>query len=325
MPGAVIKIVDDNGQPLGRNQEGEVWLKGPMIMKGYHNLPSETAAALTADGFFKTGDLGKVDDDGFLYITGRKKDLIITGGEKAVPREIEETLNRHPAVAESAVVGKKDASRGEVVVAFVTLKPGQTATGDQIRSFARDENLATFKVPREVFIIDELPARLPARCLSASWWKRSTRRQRRRPFTFVTTTLKSGDGPCRLPSAFGRFFIDLGIFAVGVHLFMFVDVYVNITTPLNNFGIISLLGGAFFLISYGLFEVIMAATPGKRIAGLAIAHDDGMPATRGSLFKRWAVKQIAVFFACPMVVLWTMLTPYNNWIRVPDFVDSGNS
>ncbi len=157
VPGAVVKIVDDNGQPLGPNQEGEVWLQGPMIMKGYHNLPSETAAALTADGFFKTGDLGKVDDDGFLYITGRKKDLIITGGEKAVPREIEEVLNRHPAVAESAVVGKKDKSRGEVVVAFVTLKPGQTATGDQIRSFARDENLATFKVPREVFIIEELP------------------------------------------------------------------------------------------------------------------------------------------------------------------------
>jgi len=121
----------------------------------------------------------------------------------------------------------------------------------------------------------------------------------------------------------GAFLIDLGIFAVGVHLFMFIDVYVNLTTPLNNFGIISLLGGAFFLISYGLFDVIMAATPGKRIAGLAIAHDDGMPATRGSLFKRWAVKQIAVFFACPMVVRWTMLTPYNNWIRVPDFVIPG--
>jgi uncharacterized RDD family membrane protein YckC len=121
----------------------------------------------------------------------------------------------------------------------------------------------------------------------------------------------------------GAFLIDLGIFAVGVHLFMFVDIYVNIATPLNNFGIVSLLGGAFFLISYGLFEVIMAATPGKRIAGLAIGQDDGMPATRRSLFKRWAVKQIAVFFACPMAALWTILTPYNNLFRVPEFVIPG--
>lgn len=157
VPGAQAKIIDDNGNPVGPNQEGEVWLKGPMVMKGYHNLPNETAASLTADGYFKTGDLGKLDDDGFLYITGRKKDLIIVSGEKAVPREIEETLARHPAVAEAAVVGKKDSSRGEVVVAFCTLKPGQSASADQLRTFARDQNLATFKVPREVYIVEELP------------------------------------------------------------------------------------------------------------------------------------------------------------------------
>jgi len=155
--GVEVKIIDDNGNVVGAGREGEVWLKGPMIMKGYHNLPNETATALTADGFFKTGDLGKIDDDGFLYITGRKKDLIIVGGEKAVPREIEEVLAAHPAVAEAAVVGKKDPSRGEVVIAYVTLKPGQTATADQIRTFARDQNLATFKVPREVVIVEELP------------------------------------------------------------------------------------------------------------------------------------------------------------------------
>jgi long-chain acyl-CoA synthetase len=155
--GVEVKIVSDAGQTLLPGQEGEVWLRGPMIMKGYHNLPKETANALTADGFFKTGDLGKVDADGFLYITGRKKDLIIVGGEKAVPREIEETMAHHPAVLEAAVVGKKDPSRGEVVVAFCTLKPGQTATPDQIRNWIREQNLATFKVPREVFVVDELP------------------------------------------------------------------------------------------------------------------------------------------------------------------------
>ena len=157
IPGAEARIVDDNNNPLPAGQEGEIWLRGPMVMKGYHKLPNETAAALTADGYFKTGDLGKLDADGFLFITGRKKDLIIVAGEKAVPREIEETLMRHPAVQEAAVVGKKDTSRGEVVVAFVTLKPGVTATPDDLREFARNQNLAQFKVPREVTILDELP------------------------------------------------------------------------------------------------------------------------------------------------------------------------
>ncbi len=157
VPGAQAKIVDDNGKEVAAGDEGEIWVRGPMIMQGYFNLPAESAKALTADGFFKTGDLGRFDADGFLYITGRKKDLIIVGGEKAVPREIEEVLMQHPAVAEAAVVGKKDPSRGEVVAAYITLKPGQTATPDQVRNFARDQNLATFKVPREVIIIEELP------------------------------------------------------------------------------------------------------------------------------------------------------------------------
>jgi long-chain acyl-CoA synthetase len=99
-----------------------------MVMKGYHNLPEETAHVLTADGYFKTGDLGRVDEDGFLHITGRKKEMIIVAGEKAFPREIEDVLLRHPAVAEAAVVGKKDPGRGEVVVAFVVAREGQTPT-----------------------------------------------------------------------------------------------------------------------------------------------------------------------------------------------------
>jgi long-chain acyl-CoA synthetase len=157
VPGVEVRIVDDNNNPLAPGQEGEIWLKGPMVMKGYRNLPTETANVLTADGFFKTGDLGKVDADGFLYITGRKKDLIIVSGEKAVPREIEDALMRHPAVLEAAVVGKKDPSRGEVVVAFVTLKPGATASPEELREFARNQNLAQFKVPREVTIVEDLP------------------------------------------------------------------------------------------------------------------------------------------------------------------------
>jgi long-chain acyl-CoA synthetase len=157
VPGAIIKIVDDNGAALPINETGEIWLKGPMIMKGYHNLPTETAAALTTDGFFKTGDLGKLDADGFLHITGRKKEMIIIAGEKASPREIEDVILRHPAVADVAVLGKKDPSRGEVVFAFVIPKEGQQITSEQLRDFCREQGLAQWKCPREISVVPDLP------------------------------------------------------------------------------------------------------------------------------------------------------------------------
>ena len=157
VPGVTIKITDDNGNAVGQGQQGEVWLKGPMIMKGYNNLPEATAEALTADGYFKTGDLGHVDADGFLYITGRKKDLIIVAGEKAAPREIEEAILKLPGVCDVAVVGKKDPGRGEVGVAFVTAKEGQTVTGDQVKEVCREQGLPQWKIPREVMVVADLP------------------------------------------------------------------------------------------------------------------------------------------------------------------------
>ena len=157
VPGAEATIVDDDGKPLPPGQIGEIWLRGPMIMKGYHNLAKETAEALTSDGHFKTGDLGRIDEDGFLYITGRKKEMIIVAGEKTYPREIEDALLRHPAVHEAAVVGKKDPGRGEAIVAFVTAKEGKTIAADELRSFARDQGLAQWKVPREIFVVEDLP------------------------------------------------------------------------------------------------------------------------------------------------------------------------
>jgi acyl-CoA synthetase (AMP-forming)/AMP-acid ligase II len=126
-------------------------------MKGYHNLPEATAEALTADGYFKTGDLGKLDPDGFLFITGRKKDLIIVAGEKAAPREIEEAILKNPAVAEAAVIGKKDPGRGEVIVAFVIPKEGQQVTADQVKETCRSAGLPQWKIPREVHIAKDLP------------------------------------------------------------------------------------------------------------------------------------------------------------------------
>jgi long-chain acyl-CoA synthetase len=157
LPGVEIKIADDNGGSLPSGESGEVWLRGPMIMKGYYNLPQETAAALTPDKYFKTGDLGMVDADGFLHITGRKKDLIIVAGEKVAPREVEELLMSHESVAEAAVVGKKDAGRGEQVVAFVISREGQEAKADVLRNFCREKGLAQWKIPREFFFPKELP------------------------------------------------------------------------------------------------------------------------------------------------------------------------
>jgi long-chain acyl-CoA synthetase len=157
LPGMQMRIVNDQGNALPTGQEGEIWFKGPMVMKEYFNLPQETAAAITPDGFFKTGDLGHFDADGFLHITGRKKDLIIVAGEKVVPREVEETLLRHPEVADAAVVGKKDASRGEMVVAFVIPNEGCRPSPDSLREFCRQQPLASFKAPREVYIVSEFP------------------------------------------------------------------------------------------------------------------------------------------------------------------------
>lgn len=157
IPTAEVRITDDNGNALPQGQSGEIWLRGPMIMQGYNNLPQETAAVLTPDRFFKTGDLGMIDPDGYLFITGRKKDQINVSGEKVSPREIEEILNQHPGVAESAVVGKKDASRGEVVAAFIINKEGQSPTPDEIRSFCRDHGMMQWKIPRDIQFVADLP------------------------------------------------------------------------------------------------------------------------------------------------------------------------
>jgi long-chain acyl-CoA synthetase len=157
VPGAEARIVDEQGKPLPVGEQGEVWLKGPMVMKGYFHLPEETGNVLTGDGAFKTGDLGQVDNDGYLYITGRKKEMIIVAGEKASPREIEDVLLRHPSVAEAAVVGKKDESRGEVVVAFVIAREGQQINAGELRDFAREQGLAQWKVPRDVRVVTDLP------------------------------------------------------------------------------------------------------------------------------------------------------------------------
>jgi long-chain acyl-CoA synthetase len=152
-----VRIADENGNAMKQGQTGEIWLRGPMVMKEYFKLPKETEAALTPDRFFKTGDLGTFDADGFLYITGRKKDLIIVAGEKVAPREVEEVLVAHPSVSEAAVVGKKDSGRGEQVVAFVLPKEGMEVKADVLRDFCREHGLAQWKIPREFFFPKDFP------------------------------------------------------------------------------------------------------------------------------------------------------------------------
>jgi len=131
-----VKIVDNDGKELPQCKEGELIISGPGLMKGYWNMPEETAEALR-NGWLYTGDIGYVDEDGYFFITDRKKDLIIKGGENISPRQIEEVLFSHPRVAEAAVVGIKDNVYGEDIKAFVVLKPGEEATTGEITDYCR--------------------------------------------------------------------------------------------------------------------------------------------------------------------------------------------
>ena len=125
-------------------------------MAGYYKLPDETAAVFDDEGYFKTGDMGRIDPDGYLYITGRIKEMLIIAGENVFPREIEEVLNAHASVLDSAVVGMQDSSRGEVALAFVELNDDATFDETALRSHCRD-HLAQFKVPRSIRLIEKLP------------------------------------------------------------------------------------------------------------------------------------------------------------------------
>lgn len=150
------RIVSESGEILGPNEDGEIRIKGPNVMPGYFKRPKETAAAFDDDGFFRTGDMGRFDDDGYLYITGRIKEMLIIGGENVFPREIEEVLDKHPSIAASAVIGMPDPSRGEVAIAFVELVEGATLDEREARSFCRD-SLAQFKIPKAIRVLDALP------------------------------------------------------------------------------------------------------------------------------------------------------------------------
>jgi long-chain acyl-CoA synthetase len=155
IPGVEVAILDDDDRPLAAGEVGEVCVRGPNVMQGYYGLAEETARTLR-NGWLHTGDMGRLDADRFLYIVERKKDLIIRGGFNIYPREVEEVLYAHPAVAEAAVIGMRDALMGEDVLAFVALKPGGTADASGLIAFCQ-QRLAKYKCPKQVRFVDALP------------------------------------------------------------------------------------------------------------------------------------------------------------------------
>jgi len=155
LPGVEVRILDDDDREVPVGEPGEVCVRGPNVMLGYYRMPEETARAIR-QGWLYTGDVGRLDEDGFLSIVERKKDLIIRGGLNIYPREVEDVLYAHPKIAEAAVVGVRDPVMGEEVLAFAVLKTGERATADEVVAFCQDR-LARFKCPKQVRFVEALP------------------------------------------------------------------------------------------------------------------------------------------------------------------------
>ncbi|BCD68461.1 fatty acid--CoA ligase [Nitratiruptor sp. YY09-18] len=155
IPGVTVKIVDDDMVELPSEEIGEIIVKGDNVMQGYWKRPEATAETIV-NGWLKTGDLGYMDDEGFIYIVDRKKDLIISKGINIYPREIEEILVSHPLIKAAAVIGVKDERSGEVPVAYIELEDGASISESHIKKYLR-EHLANYKIPKSIYIVDELP------------------------------------------------------------------------------------------------------------------------------------------------------------------------
>jgi long-chain acyl-CoA synthetase len=167
MWGVDVRVFDDADRelPPGADHVGEIVIRGHNVMKGYYNNTAATAEAMRG-GWFRTGDLGFRDSDGFFFIVDRKKDLVIRGGFNVYPREVEEVLHQHPAVSDAAVIGRRDERLGEEVVAYVTLRPGAQAEPAELIEFGK-QRLAAYKYPREVRILDELPRNAAGKVLKS--------------------------------------------------------------------------------------------------------------------------------------------------------------
>jgi len=154
--GVEMRVVDGEGAELPPGEVGEIVIRGHNVMKGYWRRPEATAEAISADGWFRSGDLARRDEDGDFFIVDRRKDMIIRGGYNVYPREVEEVLYQHPAVRECAVVAVPHADLGEEVGAAVVLKPGARAEAEELREFVRAQ-IAAYKYPRHIWFVGELP------------------------------------------------------------------------------------------------------------------------------------------------------------------------
>lgn len=174
IPDVELRCVDDAGEPVPTGEPGEVVVRGYNVMVGYFDDPGATAEAIDAAGWLHTGDVGVLDDRGYLRITDRTKDMFIVGGFNAYPAEIENLMLAHEAIAQVAVIGVPDERLGEVGMAFVVLRPGASATGDEIVAWARDR-MANYKAPRSVAIVDELPMNATGKVLKFELRERAAR------------------------------------------------------------------------------------------------------------------------------------------------------
>jgi long-chain acyl-CoA synthetase len=163
LPATEVALLDDDGKPValgeldseGHPKSGEISIRGPQVMKGYWNRPDETAKVMTADGFFRTGDVGIMNDEGYFKIVDRKKDMILVSGFNVYPSEIEEVVAQHPKVLEVAAIGVPDEKSGEVPKIFV-VKKDESLTAEEILAFTK-QNLTGYKQPRQVEFLQELP------------------------------------------------------------------------------------------------------------------------------------------------------------------------
>ena len=174
-----VRVVDpDTLEEVPRGQPGELWFRTPQLMEGYHNKPEATREAITEDGWFRTGDIGRIDEDGFVFVEDRLKDMIISGGENIYSVEVERALTDHPAVLDAAVFGIPDEKWGESVQAVVELSAGESTTPEELIAWCQ-ERLARYKCPRQVDILDELPrnptGKLLKRDLRKPYWENRDR------------------------------------------------------------------------------------------------------------------------------------------------------
>ena len=175
--GVQVKLLDDDGREVPAGEVGEICVRGPIVMQGYWNKPEETARALR-HGWLYTGDMARRDADGYLYIVDRSKDMIISGGFNVYPREVEDVLSTHPAVASSAVVGVPDAKWGEAVHALVVLRAGAQVTAEELRALVREKKGAVY-TPKAIDFVDALPVtglgKLDKKAIRAQFWQGQTR------------------------------------------------------------------------------------------------------------------------------------------------------